>query len=139
MLEERTYFVLLHDRWLDDRNWPVIRQTFLADLPPVVQEQIRAGKRARIAEQGLGAHNVEEMHALATADIGAVAGWLGDQAFLMGAGPTKADASVHAFVCNFLATPFATPLKDATLRHANLVAYNERMLARYFPRRAAAA
>ena len=139
MLEERTYFVLLHDRWLDERNWPVIRQTFLADLPPVVQEQIRAGKRARIAEQGLGAHSVEEMHALATADIDAVAGWLGDQAFLMGAGPTKADATVHAFVCNFLAAPFTTPLKSATLRHENLVAYNERMLARYFPLQAAAA
>ena len=139
MLEERTYFALLHDRWLDDRNWPVVRDAFFGELPPTVQEQIRAGKRARIVEQGLGAHTAEEVHALAVADIDAVAGWLGDQSFLMGAGPTKADATVHAFVCNLLAAPFTTPLKDATKRHANLVAYNERMLRRFFAPQAAAA
>ena len=139
MLEERTYFVMLHERWLDDRNWPLVRDAFLAGLPPPVQEKIRAGKRARIAEQGLGAHSPEEMHALAIADIDAVAGWLGEQPFLMGAGPTKGDATVHAFVCNLLAEPFATPLKDATKRHANLVAYNQRMLKRFFAPQAAAA
>ncbi len=79
------------------------------------------------------------MHALAIADIDAVAGWLGDQPFLMGAGPTKADATVHAFVCNLLAEPFTTPLRDATRRHANLVAYNQRMLARFFASRSLAA
>ena len=57
----------------------------------------------------------------------------------MGAGPTKADATVHAFVCNLLAAPFTTPLKDATKRHTNLVAYNERMLRRFFAPQAAAA
>jgi glutathione S-transferase len=89
--------------------------------------------------QGLGVHTPEEIRALAIADIDAVAGWLGDQQFLMGAGPTRADAVVHGFVCNLLAEPFSTPLKDATRRHANLVAYNDRMLRRFFRSRAAAA
>jgi glutathione S-transferase len=75
----------------------------------------------------------------AVADIDALAAWLGDRPFFMGPTPTKIDATVHAFVCNFLAEPFTTPLKDATRRHANLVAYNERMLQRFFPRQAAAA
>jgi glutathione S-transferase len=132
MLEERTYFVMLHDRWVDDRNWPLVRDAYLADLPPSVQDQVRTGCRARIVEQGLGAHTPDEMHALAVADIDAIAGWLGDQLFLMGAGPTKADATVHAFVCNLLAEPFTTPLREATRRHANLVAYNGRMLERFF-------
>ncbi len=139
MLEERTYFAILHDRWIDARNWPLVRDAYLSDLPPVVQDQVRAGCRTRIAEQGLGAHTPEEMHQLAIADIDAVAGWLGDQPFLLGAGPTKADATVHAFVCSLLADAFTTPLKDATRRHANLVAYNQRMLARFFPMRSLAA
>ena len=139
MLEERTYFALLHDRWIDDRNWPLVRDAYLAGLPPAVQDEIRAGCRTRLAEQGLGAHTPEEIRALAIADIDAVAGWLGDQAFLLGAGPTKADATVHAFVCNLLAEPFTTPLREATRRHANLVAYNERMLERFFRSSALAA
>jgi glutathione S-transferase len=139
MLEERTYFVMLHDRWIADANWPLVRDAYLGELPPAAQDEIRAGCRARLREQGLGAHAAEEMHALAMADIDALASWLGNRPFFMGLAPTKIDATVHAFVCNFLAEPFTTPLKDATRRHANLVAYNERMLQRFFRERAAAA
>lgn len=133
MLEERTYFVMVHDRWLDNANWPIVRDRFLGELPPPVQEQVRARQREKLAAQGLGAHSAEEMHALAATDIDALAAWLGDQPFFMGAAPSKIDATVHAFVCNFLGGPFTTPLEGATRRHPNLVAYNERMLARYFP------
>ena len=138
MLEERTYFAMLHDRWIDERNWPVVRDAFFGDLPPTSRSRSATGSGPD-RRTGPGRAHAEEMHALAVADIDAVAGWLGDQPFLMGAGPTKADATVHAFVCNLLAEPFATPLKDATKRHANLVAYNERMLKRFFAPQAAAA
>jgi glutathione S-transferase len=139
MLEERTYFVMVRDRWLDDANWPIVRDAFLGDLPPLVQDQIRQKQREKILAQGLGAHSPEEMHELAVADVDALADWLDAKPFFMGAEPTKIDATVHAFVCNFLGGPFATPLKAATARHANLVAYNARMLARFFPSWAACA
>jgi hypothetical protein len=70
------------------------------------------------------------------ADIEALATWLGDKPFFMGDVPTRIDATVHAFVCNFLAEPFTSPLKDATRRQANLVAYDERMLGWFFPEHA---
>jgi glutathione S-transferase len=79
------------------------------------------------------------MHALAVADVDALAEWLGDKPFLMGPAPTKIDATVHAFVCNFLAEPFTTPLKDAARRHPKLLAYDRRMLERFFHGRAVAA
>ena len=140
MLEERTYFVMLLDRWVDERNWPVVRDAYLrrpaADGPgPDSRRTAEHGSPGRAWART----PPRRCTALAIADIDAVAGWLGDQPFLMGAGPTKADATVHAFVCNLLAEPFATPLKDATKRHANLVAYNERMLRRFFAPQAAAA
>ena len=34
MLEERTYFVMLFDRWVDERNWPLVRDAYLGALPP---------------------------------------------------------------------------------------------------------
>lgn len=137
MLEERTYFAMVHGRWLDDANWPVVREAFLGDLPPFVQEQVRDKQRAKIQAQGLGAHAPEEIGELAAADVDALAAWLGNRPFFMGEAPTRVDATVHAFVANFLGGPFATPLKAATARHANLVAYDRRMLERFFPEFAA--
>ena len=139
MLEERTYFALLHERWIEERNWPFVRDGYLGDLPAPVQNAVREGSRARIVAQGLGAHTPEEIQGLAIADIDAMAAWLGHKPYFMGDAPTRADCTVHAFVCNLLGGPFVTPLRDAARAHANLVAYNERMLERYWPRPAAAA
>mgnify|MGYP000656189514 CR=1 FL=1 len=38
MLEERTYFALLHERWIEERNWPLVRDGYLGDLPAPVQD-----------------------------------------------------------------------------------------------------
>ncbi|MFO1050210.1 MAG: Tom37 metaxin N-terminal-like domain-containing protein [Geminicoccaceae bacterium] len=45
MLEERTYFALLHERWIDEGNWPIVRDAYLRDLPPPVQDQVRERTR----------------------------------------------------------------------------------------------
>lgn len=138
MLEERTYFALLHERWIDEHNWPIVRDAYLRDLPPPIQDQVRELTRARLAGQGMGAHRQDEIQALAISDIDAVADWLGEMPFFMGGAPTRADCTVHAFVCNLLGGPFATPLRDAARRHANLVDYDARMLDRFWRRAAAA-
>lgn len=133
MLEERTYFVMLHERWVEEDGWPLARDTFLADLPPPVQDQIRARQAERVDAQGLGGHSRAERRAFVTADVAALADWLGNKPFFMGPEPTKIDATVHAFVCNLLAPQSAAALAAIARRHANLVAYDARMLARYFP------
>jgi glutathione S-transferase len=76
MLEERNYFAMVHDRWLDDASWPIVRDAFLGGLPPPMQDQIRRKQREKMVAQGLGAHTPEEMHELALADMDALAGWL---------------------------------------------------------------
>ena len=80
-----------------------------------------------------------EIRELAITDIDAAAAWPGRKPYFMGDAPTRADCTVHAFVCNLLGGPFVTPLRDAARDHANLVAYNDRMLERYWGRGAAAA
>lgn len=50
----------------------------------------------------------------------------------MGAAPTAADASVYAQYVAILTPEPPSGLKQAAARHANLVAYCERMRARYF-------
>ena len=65
MLEEHLYFAILHNRWVEDAHWPLVRDAYLADLPAPVQDGIRAHVRGRVEAQGLGVHTPEEIYALA--------------------------------------------------------------------------
>ena len=51
----------------------------------------------------------------------------------MGETPCGADATMFGMVAGMLTPFFNSPLRDAALRHANLVAYNARMMQRYYP------
>ncbi len=136
MLEERTYWAGVYSRWIDERYWPAARETFFKDLPPVVRSLVPAVFRRRLRRalylQGMGRHTREEIYAMGVADIDAVAAYLGDKPYFMGPQPSGADATVFAFIAAVSVPPMPTPLKDAVVRHANLLAYVERLQARYF-------
>jgi glutathione S-transferase len=136
MLEERTYWVGVYSRWIDARFWPQMRATAFGGLPPVIRGAVATLVRRQIRQalysQGIGRHAPAEIYALGQADIDAVAAQLGGQPYFMGAAPSSVDATVFAFTASILVPPLASPLKDAVLRHANLVAYVERLQARYF-------
>ena len=136
MLEERTYWAMVHDRWIDDKHWPTVRAALFGGLPPVVRSLVpkiaRRQARRNLIAHGLGRHTTGEIAAMGTSDIRAVAAWLGDKPYFMGTEPTGADATVYAFVASVLVPPFATPMKAEILRHPNLVAYERRMRERFF-------
>ena len=81
----------------------------------------------------MGRHRPEEIHALAKRDIDALAAILSDKQHLMGDEPCGADATLFAFVAGMLCPVFETPPRAAAERHANLVAYRDRMMARFYP------
>lgn len=142
MLEERTYWVGVYSRWIDKRFWPVTRAAVFGGLPPVIRGAVAGLVRRRIRQalrgQGTGRHTEAEIYAFGRADIAAIAVQLGDRPYVMGGTPSSADATVFAFLAAVAIPPFDTPLKDAMLRHDNLVAYVERLQARYFGREGAA-
>ena len=136
MLEERTYWVVVHDRWMDDRHWPTVSAAFFGGLPPVVRSLIpkiaRRHVRRNLLAHGLGRHTPVEIAAMGTADIRAVAAWLGDKPYFMGGEPSGVDATVYGFIAAILVPPFATPMKAEALKHSNIVAYEQRMRERFF-------
>lgn len=134
MLEEHLYFAILHNRWIEDAHWPLVRDAYLGDLPAPVQDGIRAHVRGRVEAQGLGVHTPEEIYALAVPELRAVADWLGGKPFLMGDRPAEVDCTAFAFVANLLMpSVFHGPLQDEARRHPNLAAHGRRMLERFFP------
>lgn len=135
-MEEHLYWCAVHDRWIADENWPITKQGFFAGLPPGLRDLVaamaRRGQRQLLHGHGLGRHTREEIDALGRADITALADWLGDKPFFMGAQPTSLDATAYAFLANLLWAPFDTSLTRAARERKNLVGYCERMKGRYF-------
>ena len=66
-------------------------------------------------------------------DIEALAGLIGDKAFLFGDTPHSADATVFAFLAAIMSPIAETAMRDAALATPTLVAYRARMMRRFFP------
>jgi glutathione S-transferase len=136
MAEERTYWVVVYSRWIEDANWPVFRDTLFRGMPGVVRRLIGPQIRKRVGRmlraQGLGLHTRDEIYAMAVADVEAIGAQLGAKPFLLGPEPTSVDAAVWPAIIGVLVPPLESPLKQAIQRHPALVEYTERMRARFF-------
>ena len=73
------------------------------------------------------------------AELLSVAAFLGGKPWLMGEEPCGADASAWSMVAGTLCPHFETPIRTPAERHANLVAYRDRGMQRWFPEYATAA
>ncbi len=137
MCEDHLYWIVVDARWSDDDNFARGPAKFFdaapAPIRPLVKAFIRRGLKRSLRGHGLGRHSASEIAELGRRDLGALAAILGDKAFLFGAAPCGADATVGAFVTACLAKVFLTPVREAAEAQANLVAYSQRMLKRYYP------
>jgi glutathione S-transferase len=133
MLEDHLYFALVHARWMDDANWVKGPIHFFDGAPEGVATAARERVRAVLHGHGLGRHSDAEIAELGGRSLEALSTFLGDKPYLMGETPCGADATMFGMLAGVLTPYFDTPLRDAALRHANLAAYNARMMQRYYP------
>ncbi len=137
MMDEHLYFILVCDRWLNDANWPIVRETFFGTIPKPVRgfitNKIRAKVRASTIAQGVGRHSETERFMRANQDIQAILALLGDQPFLFGDAPTAADASAGPMIASIAASPTPTMLSQRINEDAALMAYLERVRAALYP------
>jgi glutathione S-transferase len=137
MIEDNLYWVIVHDRWMDDANFRKGPIRFFDRVPapirPLVVAMIRRKVRSALHGHGLGRHSDDEILALGTRSIDALAEFLGDKAFFFGPEPTGVDATVFAFLAGTLCPHFATRTRAAAERHENLRRYVGRMTARFYP------
>jgi glutathione S-transferase len=136
LLEDRLYFIMVHERWLEDANFHKGPGRFFASIPEAqrtgVIAQARDGLRQMLVRHGLGRHSRAERMELAARDIAAVAQTLGDKPFLFGSEPTAADAVAFGTLVSCATRFFDSPLAALVERHENLVAYLQRMDAHFF-------
>jgi len=127
MLEERTYWTIVQSRWLDDENWPTLRDAYFGTLPGPLKQLvpflIRRRVRRDVRGQGLGLHSPQAIEAFALDDLKAVADWLGDQPFMMGDQPTTLDATVYALLACAAPEEFDTPMREMIVNDMRLAGY----------------
>lgn len=137
LCDEHLYWAVVHARWMDPVNFDKGPRHFFDRVPapmrPFVVAMVRRSVRQNLQGHGLGRHTREDIETLARRDIDAISAFLGDKPYLMGDQPCSADASVWPSITSVLSRQFATPIRDHAETKANLVAYRDRGMARWFP------
>lgn len=137
MIEERLYWVMLYSRWIDDNNWPIIKNFWFGGMPPIVrnlvpmiaQKQVKNGLQAH----GIGRHSVQDIYAFGVADLEALSLQLGQKPFMFGDQPSSLDATAYPIIANSLVDELPGPLLDAAKSYVNFAAYVQRCEALWFP------
>lgn len=136
-LEESTYFIALHVRWVRATGWPVMERAAFASMPfplrAVAGPIVRASVRKSTVGQGTGRLTDAENDLIAAENTRAVALTLGDKPYLLGERACGADATLLAFLLAASADVFPGALRNAILAEPNLVAYSTQLAADYLP------
>lgn len=136
MLEDGLYFVSMYNRWATDDGFAVLAPEFRKILPgpvklamPLIRRTVKKALRA----QGTGRHAPDEVMAMGIADLDAASELLGDRPFVCGDRPRTVDASLFAFATSILGFPAESRLRSHAEGLGNLVAYRDRIRARWWP------
>jgi glutathione S-transferase len=137
MCEDHLYFAMLEARWLDRAAFKKGVGTMFGVVPlplrPLAKVMLRRANAARLHGHGLGRHAKADIATLAARDIDALAALIGDKPYLVDDKPCGSDAFVFGIVTSILTPPLGGPLQAAMLKHANLVAYRDRLTRQFFP------
>jgi glutathione S-transferase len=135
--EDSLYWALLDLRWMNDANFDKGPRNFFRGVPaplrPLIVGMVRRKVRQSLHAHGMGRHAPAEILALATRSLDAVATYLGDKPFFMGAEPVGVDATMFSFVAGALCPAFESPIRAAAECHDNLKRYVGRMAGRFYP------
>jgi glutathione S-transferase len=132
MLEDHLYWAIIHARWAIDKNFEKGPAQFFAGAPDEVKRQRQAGMKERLFGQGFGRHADAEIADLAARDFASASELLGDKPYLFGDKPCSADATLFGFTASAATPFFDTSIREAAERCPNLIAFQWRMMDRYY-------
>ena len=133
VVEDHIYWATIYARWGVRENFDKGPAIFFGGAPAEVREAGRARVLENLHGQGFGRHSLAEVAGLAGRSFKALADTLGDSSYITGETICGADATLFAGLAAVLTPHFDTPIRDALLQHPNLVAYANRMMARFYP------
>ncbi len=100
---------------------------------PLVKTLFTSALKKQLHARGVSRHGEEMLIEMGKADLDAASVFLGDRPYFLGAEPRTIDACVFGFLGTSIYVDGDNPLFRHAASKENLVAYAERMRARFFP------
>jgi glutathione S-transferase len=135
-LEEHYAFVLAYTHLLSDEGSKYTRARFdavPAFIRPLVERAVRKNVKSLLWYQGLLRGSHDEILAKALDDWRAVLAFMSEGPFFFGDQATSTDAVVFGTLAPTVLTPIDTPIRAFLLSQPKVLAYAERLRARFFP------
>jgi len=135
MMEEHTVQALVHDRWMNDDCWAVMKGRFFGTLPALPRRFVpalaRASVRKSLNANGMARYTEEERLARIRADFTALTDQLGQKSYLFGDTPSSVDAFAIPMLDMIRTLPCDTGLRRMLAEFASLTDYAKRGRALY--------
>ncbi|MFA5982573.1 MAG: glutathione S-transferase C-terminal domain-containing protein [Methylococcaceae bacterium] len=142
LIEESLYWVLVHARWCLSYNSTMLQhnifsQPYFARIPSPLRAilivKIKRDIKNQLYLQGTGRHTDAEITELGDQNLLALANFLRDKPFFLGAQPSSLDAVAYGMLANMLlVTCYSAPIFEKAKTYQNLVEFTHRFHQRYF-------
>lgn len=136
MLEENTYWVLIHDRFV--MNYPEYKRLM---TPPtgtgigfnISIKMLQRKMRSQLDSHGLGRHTSEEIVEIGKADLRSLSNMLGEKDYLLGREHSPVDCTIFGVCANILYSGCESPFKEFIMENTkNLFDLCERIKNQYW-------
>ena len=136
MIENHFSYTVGWTRFFIPENFDKGPAHFFDTAPEDQRGVLRQALKDRVGEAfravGVGRHEPQEIEWLGRRSLEALAEILGEQDYLMGEHANGVDATAFAMLAGLLTPFFESPLRHRAERFPNLVAYVDRMMARFY-------
>lgn len=137
MVEDGLRYGLVHDRWLRDECWAVLRDQFFGALPLPLRGTIAGSARKRIRRmlemQGTAQFSEADRLSRMARDLDAIRETLGNTDYLFGPMPSSADAAIVPVLDMIRTLPCETRLRALVRDDDRISSYLDRASAVLYP------
>ena len=137
MTEENLRLGLVHERWLNDDCWHIMREAFFEEVPKLLRKAIsnmvRKKARAGLIAHGIAQFNEVDRQTRLQMDLDSISAQLDGKAFLFGPVPTAADAAIVPVLDGLRGLPVDTGVRRMVRAMPELIDYAHRGRAALYP------
>jgi len=137
MIENHFGWTSSYARWMLPENFEKGPAHFFDHAPEAIRAKLREDVQNRVAANlkavGIGRHSPEEILALGDRSLSALSTLLSGKPYLFGDRPSGVDAIAFGVLAGVLTPFFDSPLRRKAEGYANLTAYVDRMMRKYYP------
>ncbi|MET1256740.1 glutathione S-transferase family protein [Aliikangiella maris] len=135
-LDENLYFILVYSRWYCEKTWPQVKQAFFGKFPFPIKQILpnvaRKGVLKTLHNQGISRHSRNEIEHITARSFQALADLIGEKPFIFGDKPCSLDATVYAFLAEFILAELDNSFNSLAKQHQGLVKYCQRFQQTYY-------